>query len=700
MSTRCRQDKWRTLMAGGIKIFLTLFLLSFLTTRSYGQGAYKPCAAHRWNSGEAWYKDPSTGLWTGIPATGQTQPQGVVGCASAAATESGLEAYKGIYNPADFAITGLSDCFNMNGNTFGASLAPPEAGEDIVWFNFDIRPLAGTYQFQVVSNEAVGWALYYVDPADARPNSSDPGPTYPPGSQLSGNCLNLKPANITLSGVAHGNCGLQGNGWSTITVPSFNKPTNYYLAMWLAPTGTGDGKSTFPKSMSLIYKSRYGCGGSTCTIESVGQPVLSCVNGGANGYTVCQTFQGSAGRWLIQDPFALDGNPATIPATSYTVTTYKQDGTTVVNTATYTTLTSASTLTLGIIPDGAVFAKVCATYGTIGQPFSINLVPDPSYNGGADYVACGDGASFSGNSPTLPTVDGTATPSTINLATGNTSALSAIASGGTGPYTYAWTPVTPDAFSSITNANSANATFTIHTFPSPPVPQYNLQVAATDAIGCKATDPVVINVESTLEPCGIYGPTPVCQTASGLVYTFGDAATQTPFTLNKVNYAYKWSITGNGTITSAVDNTGTVTVNPTGSGSFTLTMTIDNITGIQPDRTCTYLVTVNPTPECSITGNNVICAGQTASFTASGGTTFAWTGPGGFTATGATISGLTVAGTYTVTVSSGENCTSTCTRELTVNPLPECSITGNNVICAGQTTSFTASGGTSYSWTG
>src|SRR6476620_5732701 len=145
-STRCLQDKWRTLLAGGIKVFLTLFLLSFFVPGSYGQGAYKPCAAHRWNSGEAWFKDPTTGKWTGIPATGQTQPQGVVGCASAAATESGLQAYKGTYNPADFTITPTGDCFDMNGNKFGASLAPPDPGEDIVWFNFDIRPLAGTYQ--------------------------------------------------------------------------------------------------------------------------------------------------------------------------------------------------------------------------------------------------------------------------------------------------------------------------------------------------------------------------------------------------------------------------------------------------------------------------------------------------------------------------------------------------------------------------
>ena len=652
MSTRCRHNKWRTLAEGGIKVFLMLFLLSFFTTTGFGQAASSPCTAHRWNSGEAWSRN-TTGLWTGIPATGQTQPQGVVGCASAAATESGLEVYKGKYNPADFAITGLSDCFSMSTNTFGNELAAPEAGEDIVWFNFDIRPLAGTYQFQVVSNEAIGWALYYVDPADARPNASDPGPTYPLNPvRLSGNCSNLKPANIMLGNVSHGNCGLQGNGWSTITVPSFNKPTNYYLAMWLAPTGTGVGKSTFPGSINLVYKARYGCGGSTCTIEKIGDPAISCLNGGTGGYQVCQQFGGSAGRWQVQDM-------AATKATSYTITTYKQDQTTVVSTQTYSTLTAASTVTLGIIPDGAVYAKVCATYG-IGQPYNIMLVPDPTYSGASGYITCGDGAGFDGSSPTLPSVKAAAAPSTLNLATGNTSALSAVASGGAGSFTYAWTPATPDAFSTVSNANTANATFTINTYPVPLPTNYDFQVVATDALGCNAKDPAQVIIESTLEPCGIYGPGSVCEGATNLTYTFG--ADGTPYTLNTTNYSYKWSISGNGTIVGEANNTGTVIVNTNGSGSFTLTMTIKNITGIQPDRICQFTTTVTappavPTlgkvdPTCALATGCVTITSSTAGLTFSlDGGEYASYPSGGWC-------GLAAGSTHSVTVKNEAGCVS------------------------------------------
>ncbi|MEO7140515.1 MAG: hypothetical protein ABIY51_09630, partial [Ferruginibacter sp.] len=56
--------------------------------------------------------------------------------------------------------------------------------------------------------------------------------------------------------------------------------------------------------------------------------------------------------------------------------------------------------------------------------------------------------------------------------------------------------------------------------------------------------------------------------------------------------------------------------------------------------------------------------------------------------------------TYTVLVTNANGCTSSCSRTLTVNALPVCSITGNQFICAGGFSVFTASGGTGYSWTG
>jgi uncharacterized repeat protein (TIGR01451 family) len=101
-----------------------------------------------------------------------------------------------------------------------------------------------------------------------------------------------------------------------------------------------------------------------------------------------------------------------------------------------------------------------------------------------------------------------------------------------------------------------------------------------------------------------------------------------------------------------------------------------------------------PAPVASIAGNNVVCAGVSSVFTATGGATYLWSSGAQITAS------LTVstAGTYTVTVTDLNGCTATASRTLTVNPLPIATITGNNVICAGSATTFTAAGGATYLW--
>ena len=88
-------------------------------------------------------------------------------------------------------------------------------------------------------------------------------------------------------------------------------------------------------------------------------------------------------------------------------------------------------------------------------------------------------------------------------------------------------------------------------------------------------------------------------------------------------------------------------------------------------NTCTFTVTVRPVPVAVITPPNLtVCAGQNATFTASGGGSYSWSGPGGFTATTAAITRtsvtLAMAGTYTVIVTSAEGCTNSATATLTV----------------------------------
>src|SRR3989442_4456945 len=112
--------------------------------------------------------------------------------------------------------------------------------------------------------------------------------------------------------------------------------------------------------------------------------------------------------------------------------------------------------------------------------------------------------------------------------------------------------------------------------------------------------------------------------------------------------AYNWSISGNGTVNGAT-NAQSVSVNPAGGGSFTLTLTITGTNGCS--STCNTTVTVNTPP--AITAQPVstaVCAGSPVSFsvTATGtGLTYQWRKNGTNSVNGGSVSGATSA-TFTI----------------------------------------------------
>src|SRR5215204_1733925 len=100
----------------------------------------------------------------------------------------------------------------------------------------------------------------------------------------------------------------------------------------------------------------------------------------------------------------------------------------------------------------------------------------------------------------------------------------------------------------------------------------------------------------------------------------------TSFTATAGGSTYVWSgpgsFTGQGTnVISNLTMAGTYNVTITSSGSCT--------------STCQRTLTVNTPITCNVTGNNTICSGGSASFTATaGGSTYVWSGPGSFTGQG------------------------------------------------------------------
>jgi hypothetical protein len=155
------------------------------------------------------------------------------------------------------------------------------------------------------------------------------------------------------------------------------------------------------------------------------------------------------------------------------------------------------------------------------------------------------------------------------------------------------------------------------------------------------------------------------------------------------------TLTATGTATSYTWNTGAHT--PSISPTTTVSITGFTVTGADANgcmNTATAILTVNDLPTISAS-SAAICAGATATLTASGTATgYTWS-------TGANTASITPTATtttnYTVTGTDGNNCMNTAVATLTVNTLPIISVSSTTV-CAGNMAVLTASGAISYSW--
>jgi predicted outer membrane repeat protein len=126
-----------------------------------------------------------------------------------------------------------------------------------------------------------------------------------------------------------------------------------------------------------------------------------------------------------------------------------------------------------------------------------------------------------------------------------------------------------------------------------------------------------------------------------------------------------------------------------------------SLTGVTGGCSGTATVTVSLLP-CSVTAvvsprASTICAGQSTTLTASGGTGYQWAnGP----ATASYLVRPLTTTTYSVTVTNtATGCSSATTMTVTVNPAITATIGGNQVLSCGQSLTLTASSnGTNYTW--
>jgi uncharacterized repeat protein (TIGR01451 family) len=387
-----------------------------------------------------------------------------------------------------------------------------------------------------------------------------------------------------------------------------------------------------------------------------------------------------------------------------------------------TNLNTATTYLNSAIGSGNVgtFNASCGVGATIVADSSNNgpiTVIDPNNNGNSGDLNENIKTPFKPLTLSVTKVD-------VNCDYLRTGTGTVIVSGGTAPFTYAWSSTPTQITAVATNLGVGTYTVTV-----------------TDALGVNATAQIVINaLNVTPVATASSSATTICNNSSvtltatgGGTYSWSSGQTTASFSANPAATT-TYTVTVTNAASCAASSSVVVTVNPLPTASISGTATICNggntnltaagggtylwstgatsaLINVNPTANTTYTVTVtnasgctatasqavtvNPTPTASISGTSTICNGGNTNLTATGGGTYLWS-------TGATSALInvnpTANATYTVTVTNASGCTATASQAVTVNPLPTASISGTAVICNGGNTNLTASGGGTYLW--
>ncbi len=196
--------------------------------------------------------------------------------------------------------------------------------------------------------------------------------------------------------------------------------------------------------------------------------------------------------------------------------------------------------------------------------------------------------------------------------------------------------------------------------------------STTNSLGCISTGTVNVIVSAIPNPSIAYtGSSPLCAGASASLSAFG-----------ATNYTWLPSI----------NSSSSIVITPSTSTNYTLqSSNPGNCT-----NTIIYPVSVIPRPVISITGNSIICNGQSTQLNAVGAISYSWS-PNLSNSISVSLT-PSVSTTYSVSGTGLNGCTNTAIFSVLVNQNPTISISGNQTICVGQTTTLTANGANSYTW--
>jgi uncharacterized repeat protein (TIGR03803 family) len=136
--------------------------------------------------------------------------------------------------------------------------------------------------------------------------------------------------------------------------------------------------------------------------------------------------------------------------------------------------------------------------------------------------------------------------------------------------------------------------------------------------------------------------------------------------------------------------------NPVAAPSVTTTYSVMITSGSCVSNLQVVVLIDNPTVTASA-ASSTICAGQSTTLSATGGTSYNWQ-PGNLSGSSISVS-PSAATTYTVIGTDAAGCQDTTTKTISVNPLPVISAsTTNNTVCSGTPAVINSSGGNTYQW--
>ena len=456
------------------------------------------------------------------------------------------------------------------------------------------------------------------------------------------------------NGVCNGSTiNLTANGGSTYT---WTSPSSNNATVGVSPSAN--------TTYTLTGRSSQGCLGNTATyavtVYSLPVIAISGTNALCNGSSINLTGSGASSyTWA-----GVTSNNNTVAVSPTTNITYSLTGTSsqgcTGNTATQAvavyslpviSITGTNAICTGT--SAVLTANGASTYTWLapgGNTSSVSVSPTvtTSYSlvGTSSQGCTGNTANATVTVYALPVLS--VSGSTF-ICIGQSTSLTA-----TGASTYAWSSGATTSIAVLTPTTSGSYT-----------------VIGTSINGCVSNKVTSITVNN-LPVLTVNGNFTIC------------AGTTASLTVNGAN-TYTWN--------SGATTTSNVLTPTISSGYVTYSVAATSTAGCNNSKVDSVLV--NALPSLTISGGNMVCNGDTIIITANGATTYSWDN-------GANTSSValspSVNTSYTVVGVSAQNCSNTAVQSISVVAFPTIAVTGNTVMCAGDSLTFNVTGADTYTW--